>query len=177
MRSKAKIPIPSEDELLSEVQALLVNHFRSNFASYKSKNPQKGSVKWSREAQASLTERFPFLEKEFVFHRRSKSAFDLYSPPHNLAIELEMFQGNPIYEFHKVLFKMLIAGPSYNRLIMVIPKEPGVKKLGSPFNRISFEAFEQAHSLYIRWMVLDLGKNGWLGTLPELFGLYPTLLS
>ncbi len=136
-----------------------------------------GSMKWSKEAQDLLASRYPFLEKEFVFHRRTKSAFDLYSPPHNLAIELAMFRGKAIYEFHKVLFKMLIAGPSYGRLVMVIPKDPGVKELSEPFNRISLETFEQANNLYIRWMILDHGRNGWLGTLSDLFGLYPTLPS
>ncbi len=139
------------------------------------KGRQRGSTEWSKDAQKLVLEAFPFVRKEFVFHRRSKSAFDLYSPVHDLAIELAMFQGKAIYEFHKVLFKMLIAGPSYTKLLMVIPKERGVSQLRSPFNRISFETFERTHHFKLTWMILDEGPNGWVGTLSELFGLYPPL--
>jgi hypothetical protein len=116
---------PGEQELLREMQEILVKHFRSNFVEYKkSKGPQRGSPGWSSDAKRLIVSRFSFIKPEFVFHRRSKSAFDLYPPPHDLAIELAMFQGNAIYEFHKVLFKMLIAGPSYTKLLMVIPQDP-----------------------------------------------------
>ncbi len=168
--------LPGEDELLRDMQGILVSHFRSNFAKYKeTKGRQRGSTEWSNDAKKLVTGRFPFIKEEFVFHRRSKSAFDLYSPPHDLAIELAMFQGNAIYEFHKVLFKMLIAGPSYAKLVMVIPKDPGVRELRRPFNRISFEAFEKTHHFKILWMILDEGPKGWLGTISDLFGLYPPL--
>lgn len=161
--------VPSEGEFLSRVQAILVEHFRLNFEEYKiRRGRQKGSVDWSKDAKRLLQKSFPFLEEEFVFHKRTKSAFDLYSPPHDLAIELAMFQGNAIYEFYKVLFKMLVAGPSYTKLMMVIPKDPGVKQLLRPFNRISFETFERTHHFVILWMVLDETKNGWLGRLSEL---------
>jgi len=86
-----------------------------------------------------------------------------------------MFQGNAIYEFRKVLFKMLIAGPSYTKLVMVISKEPRVRQLRRPFNRISFETFERTYHFSIRWMIPDRGKDGWTGGLPELFGEYPEL--
>src|SRR6266566_9373768 len=122
--------VPHERELLQEMQEILVKHFRSNFLEYKkSKGRQRGSTEWSANAKKLIVTRFPFIKEEFVFHRRSRSAFDLYSPPHDLAIELSMFQGNAIYEFHKVLFKMLIAGPSYTKLLMVIPQDPGVNQL------------------------------------------------
>ena len=169
-------PIPSEQKLLQEVQGILVKHFRSHFAQYKkTKGRQRGSTEWSADAKKLIVNRFPFIKQEFVFHRRSRSAFDLYSPPHDLAVELAMFQGNAIYEFHKVLFKMLIAGPSYSKLLLVIPKDPGVGQLSRPFNRISFEAFERAHHFRILWMVLDQGDSGWLGSMSDLFGLYPSL--
>src|SRR6266700_6662969 len=166
----------SEKDFLQKMQEILVKHFRLNFTEYKkSKGPQFGSIMWSAEAKKLVVDHFPFVKEEFVFHRRSKSAFDLYSPPHDLAIELAMFQGNAIYEFHKVLFKMLIAGPTYTKLLMVIPKERGVSQLRSPFNRISFETFERTHHFKLTWMILDEGPNGWVGTLSELFGLYPPL--
>ncbi len=168
--------IPGDNELLQEMRRILVNHFRVNFRMYKgSRGRQLGSTDWSKEAKRLVVERFPFVKEEFVFHRRARSAFDLYSPPHDIAIELAMFQGNAIYEFHKVLFKMLIAGPSYTKLLMVIPRHPGVEQLSRPFNRISFDAFERAHGFKILWMILDEGQDGWLGSMSELFGLYSQL--
>ncbi|SRR5260370_3673675 len=168
--------VPSERDFLQKIQEVLVKHFRLNFTEYKkSKGPQFGSTLWSAEAKKLVVDHFPFVKEEFVFHRRSKSAFDLYSPPHDLAIELAMFQGNAIYEFHKVLFKMLIAGPTYTKLLMVIPKEPGMNQLSRPFNRISFEAFERTQHFKILWMILDEGLAGWLGGLSDLFGLYQAL--
>ena len=167
--------VPEESQFLDGLQSILVRHFHNFLALKKEKGKQPGSKAWSDAAKKLVLQRFPFVKDEFIFHRRSKSAFDLYSPLHDLAIELEMFQGNAIYEFHKVLFKMVIAGPSYTKLVMVIPEKPGVKQLRSPFNRISFETFERVHHFKITWMILDRGPKGWRGSISDLHGLFPQL--
>ena len=168
--------IPPDGDFLQALQQILVKHYAKHFASYKKRfGAQSGSSKWSTEGKDLVLQQFPFVKDEFVFHKRSKSAFDLYSPPHDMAIELAMFQGNAIYEFSKVLFKMLVAGPSYTKLVIVMPEKPGVKQLQSPFNRISFETFERTHHFAITWMILDRGPGGWHGGLTDLFGLYQPL--
>ncbi len=76
------------------MQWILVDHYAKHFASYKKQfGAESGSSKWSTEGKDLVRQQFPFVKDEFVFHKRSKSAFDLYSPPHDMAIELAMFRG------------------------------------------------------------------------------------
>lgn len=166
-RKTANLP-PTRADLIDGVRQLLVPHFRDNFTQYKkSLGAQKGSVKWSAEAQNLVLKDYPFVEKEYRFHTKCDSAFDLYSPDFDLVFELAMFQGNAIYEFHKVLFKLLIAGPTYSHLVFCMPSEPGLAQLRRPFNRLSFDVFERTQNLEISWMALDIGSEGWVGPLDQ----------
>jgi hypothetical protein len=81
------------------------------------------------------------------------------------------FEGDAIYEFHKVLFKFLTAGPTYSHLVFCIPAKPAIKQLKSPFNRLSFNVFERVHNLTIQWMVFDIGENGFVGRLNDILQL------
>jgi len=174
---KVETQIPSmrtRDKLIEGVRRLLVPHYRKNFATYKKQfGRQKGSTRWSREAQDLVCNKYPFVEKEYRFHRKCEAAFDLYSLDFDLVFEMAMFQGNAIYEFHKVLFKLLIAGPTFSNLVFCIPSEPGVKQLKRPFNRLSFDVFEREHRLTIHWMILDIGNKGWVGRLEQLVQIIP----
>lgn len=166
--------VPALAVVLEDLREVLVPHYYQNFRSYKSQdNRQKGSMKWSREAQDLVVRRMPYFEKEYRFHAKCGSAFDLYSPPHDLVVELAMFQGQAVYEIWKLLFKMMIAGPSYEHLLIAMPQNPGLTELREPFNRLSFEVFERTHPIRIHWILLDGGPQGWYGAFDSMVDLSP----
>lgn len=168
--SKAKVP--NLLEVLELVREVLVPHHYDNFSRYKRDlGPWKGSSRWAREAQDLVIRRLPFFEKEFEFHAKCGSAFDLYSAPHDLVVELAMFQGKAYYELWKLLLKMLIAGPSYAHLAIAMPQTPGLRQLREPFNHIALEVFERTHHFKIHWILLDAGPKGWVGSFEEMVEL------
>jgi len=159
-------------DLIEGVRRILGPHYRKNFSQYKKDfGAQIGSTKWSKEGQKLVVKEYPSVVPEFRFHTKCDSAFDLYAPDCDLVFELAMFQGNAVYEFHKVLFKMLIAGPTFSNLVFCIPFKPAIGQLRRPFNYLSFDVFERIHHLSIKWMVLDMEEGAWVGPLSGLLSL------